>query len=449
MKKEENPVAEVAQLIKRSWRHRPGNKTVGTIMDTFENLKFQVPDGRKPILVGKKKTPYGWHLVFNLPPGISFQQVKRRLDYFADATRSYINLTWNGQLHMDVQTLSLPAKVDYVWNSADYSEMALPVPVGMSHKGPEVPDLADSPHMLVAGTTGFGKSNLLHVLIISLLPIARIGIIDLKRLEFSYLKDRCYLTRNEHDALQLLLWMNKELDRRLDLLEAAGVVKIQDYEGDLPYIVLVVDELAELKDESCHQLLDRLLRLARAVGISVVCATQRPSTKIIDGDSKMNFAARICYMIKDEVHQIPSIAAKAEEQIVEGRKYRIGPVWTFHDLAQVEKISPSLLRILKGNNPNLHLLKSGEDTYRLFRSQLAPFDVEKDLLTMENHWAVNRWRADGRDHTFMCKLLPPPQIYFTSGLLLCATDVAWGTKNIKSCLTGCNKQLIIRIRKVA
>lgn len=112
-----------------------------------------------------------------------------------------------------------------------------------------------------------------------------------------------------------------------------------------------------------------------------------------------------CLVIKDEVHQIPSLAAKAEEQIVEGRKYRVGPVWTFHSLAQVEKISPSLVKILKANNPNLHLLKSDEDTYRLLRNQLLPFDIEADLLKMAQHWAVNRWHVDSKPQVFMCNLI--------------------------------------------
>ncbi len=116
-----------------------------------------------------------------------------------------------------------------------------------------------------------------------------------------------------------------------------------------------------------------------------------------------------CLIIKDEVHQIPSLAAKAEEQIVESRKYRVGPVWVFHSLAQVEKISPSMIKILKANNPHIHLLKSDEDTYKLLRTQLLPFTVEDDLLPMERHWAVNRWHVDGKPQVFMCKLNRPPK----------------------------------------
>lgn len=116
-----------------------------------------------------------------------------------------------------------------------------------------------------------------------------------------------------------------------------------------------------------------------------------------------------CLVIKDEVHQIPSLAAKAEEQIVEGRKYRVGPVWAFHSLAQVEKISPSLIKILKANNPHISLLKSDEDTYKMLRGQLLPFSVEDDLLKMDQHWAVNRWHVGGKAQVFMCKLNPAPK----------------------------------------
>lgn len=118
---------------------------------------------------------------------------------------------------------------------------------------------------------------------------------------------------------------------------------------------------------------------------------------------------RECLVSKDEIQQFPSIVGKAEEQVVEGRKYGVGQNWSFHSWAQVEKISPHLVKILKANNPNIHLLKSDEDTYRMLRTQLAPFDVEDDLLPMERHWAVNRWHVGGKAQAFMCKLNGPPK----------------------------------------
>ncbi|MHB8171189.1 MAG: FtsK/SpoIIIE domain-containing protein, partial [Thermincolia bacterium] len=300
---EDNPFVEVAASIRSLWRHRPGQEIPGTILDTFDNLGFITKDGRKPVIVGKKKTAYGWHLVFNLPPGISFAQVKRRQDYFADATKSWVVLSWNGHLHMDIQCNTLPTSVEYTWSPCLYPKMALPVPVGVSQKGPEVFDLASAPHLLVAGIPGFGKSNFLHVLIHSMMPSARICVIDLKRLEFSYLRDYVLLAKSEDDATTMLHALNREHDRRIEKLERAGVVKVQDYSGDdMPYIVVVIDEVAELRGEITHELINRLLRLARATGISIVSATQRPSVKVIDGDSRAQYSARLCYLVADEVN---------------------------------------------------------------------------------------------------------------------------------------------------
>ncbi|GAB6180976.1 hypothetical protein JCM14036_22950 [Desulfotomaculum defluvii] len=208
----------------------------------------------------------------------------------------------NGNLHMDIMTGALPRLVAYEWEPEQYKKMALPVPVGYSQRGLEVFDLAESPHLLVAGCPGYGKSNFLHVLIHSLMPVGKVAIVDLKRLEFAYLKEHCLVTRTEQDARKLLRALNREMERRIDTLEAAGVVKVQDYSGDdMPFIVLVVDELAEVKDEEVLYLIDRIVRLARAVGISVVAATQRPSTKVVSGDTRAMFTARLCYQVPDEI----------------------------------------------------------------------------------------------------------------------------------------------------
>lgn len=82
------------------------------------------------------------------------------------------------------------------------------------------------------------------------------------------------------------------------------MVKTQDYPSELPFIVLFVDELAELQDEQCQTQLNRILRLGRAAGFCVVCATQRPSSTIFQkfGDSKAMFAATMCFHVRDEIN---------------------------------------------------------------------------------------------------------------------------------------------------
>lgn len=302
MAKEENILGEAINSFKKAWRNRKGQEIPGAILDTFDNLGYVTKDNRKPVIVAKRKTDYGWHLVIHIPPGISFGDIKRQKEYFENATNSWIDLEWkDGKVQMNIQSGELPTSVDYYFE--DYPKLYLPVPIGITQKGMEVLDLAESPHLLVAGVPGFGKSNFLHVLIHSLADKARIGIIDMKRLEFAYLQKYCALARTEEESLRLMKVLNKEMERRIDILERAGIVKIQDYQGDdMPFIVLVVDELAEIQDEAVSYYIDRIVRLARAVGISVVGATQRPSTTVIKGDTRAMFQARLCFQVADEVN---------------------------------------------------------------------------------------------------------------------------------------------------
>lgn len=296
MRQNQNLLAEAIQTMRQLWRHRLGNEIVGNILDTFDNLGYETKDKRHPVLIAKRKTAYGYRLIFRLPPGISFQSVKGKREYFQDAVNAWITMEWRGgKLHMDIQAGELPERVSYEWDYRQYPQMDLPFPIGITQRGVEVLDLVEAPHLLVAGVTKYGKSNFLHVLINSLLPLAKVAIVDLKRLEFAYLQDHCLLAETQEAALELMRRLNREMEKRIDILKKAQVVKIQDYKGgDMPYIVLVIDELAEVQEEETFYFLDRLARLARAVGISVVAATQRPSTQIIKGDTRFNFPARLC-----------------------------------------------------------------------------------------------------------------------------------------------------------
>lgn len=156
-KKDDYLLGEVVIMAKSLWRHRPGQETVGAILDTFDNLGYITKDERKPLLIHKRKTAYGWHLIFSLPPGISFGSVVAKRDYFENAANAFIRMEWrDGKAHFDIQAGSLPESVKYEWDHQQYSKMWLPLPVGVSQKGVEVLDLAESPHLLVAGATGFG-----------------------------------------------------------------------------------------------------------------------------------------------------------------------------------------------------------------------------------------------------------------------------------------------------
>lgn len=259
-------------------------------------------DPLKPILMKHRRTDYGMDLLFHLPPGLCPGDFRRKSEHVAFALNAEVEFEdVNGKLLLRVMDRRLPKVVPFAVLDPP-AGMCLPVPVGHSRAGVEWLDLAAAPHALVAGTTGSGKSNLLHVVLAYLWGKAEVSIIDMKRLEYSY-ACAAKLAQDERSARQTLESLNREMERRLERLQAAGVVKIQDYAGtDMPYQVCIVDELAELRDEKALGYLDRLLRLARAVGISLVLATQRPSVKVLDGDSRAMLDARVCFKTVDELN---------------------------------------------------------------------------------------------------------------------------------------------------
>jgi S-DNA-T family DNA segregation ATPase FtsK/SpoIIIE len=186
---------------------------------------------------------------------------------------------------------------------------------------PIVGDLTRMPHLLIAGATGQGKSVCINVLIASLLFQAtperlKLILIDPKRVELSSFNGLPHLAVpvivEPHQAAAALRWSVVEMDRRYRLLSSEGVRNIQAYNEKaqrqearrLPYIVIVIDELADLMMVAAgevEELVCRIAQLARAVGIHLVIATQRPSTDIITGLIKANVPSRIAFAVGSQV----------------------------------------------------------------------------------------------------------------------------------------------------
>jgi len=273
------------------------NKIPALIQDVFNNKDYEQKDGQKPVIAAKRKTEYGWHLIINLPPGVSFHQVRNDKDFFQDAVNGWIEMEWkSGKVHMNIQLGELPSMVKYEWETSQYNKMVLPIPIGYSRTGLHVLDLTESPHLLIGGTTGFGKTSLVASIIHSVLDRAIVVIIDLKGIDFEYLQDHCFVAITNEQARIVLLALNQEFERRRDLIRKYKVRKAINCPVDIPYIVIVIDELAEL-DKDNFELVDRLVRLARATSMSVVAASQRTSTKVIPGDTRANFVARCCFKV--------------------------------------------------------------------------------------------------------------------------------------------------------
>jgi S-DNA-T family DNA segregation ATPase FtsK/SpoIIIE len=206
--------------------------------------------------------------------------------------------------------------------SKDYAEgrAALPLAFGKDAIGqPAVHDLAAMPHLLVAGATGAGKSAGLNAMICSILfrrtpAEVRFLMIDPKRLELGMYAGIPHLlapvVTDAKEAAQRLRWIVGRMDERYKLLAARAVRNIESYNRAveaperLPYWVVIVDELADLMMVSAGEVesaLARLAQIARAVGIHLVVATQRPSVDVITGLIKANFPARIAFQVATKV----------------------------------------------------------------------------------------------------------------------------------------------------
>lgn len=198
--------------------------------------------------------------------------------------------------------------------------------------GPVITDLTKMPHLLVAGATGTGKSVSLNAMINSLLfkvspDMARFVMIDPKRIELSAYKDIPHLLHpvvtQPKEATRALRWAVEEMERRYALLSDRGVRNIEAYnrkilrekksdsthdaEGTdkaLPYIILVIDELSDLMMVSSREVeeaITRLAQMARAAGIHLIIATQRPSVDVLTGIIKANFPTRISFQVSSKV----------------------------------------------------------------------------------------------------------------------------------------------------
>jgi S-DNA-T family DNA segregation ATPase FtsK/SpoIIIE len=199
---------------------------------------------------------------------------------------------------------------------------AVPIALGNDVTGQAISgDLTRMPHLLIAGATGQGKSVCINALVCSLLLRAtpaqlRLLMIDPKRVELNGYNGLPHLATpvivEAHQAAAALRWAVAEMDRRYKLLSAEGVRNILGYNQraqerrarQLPYIVVVIDELADLMMVAAgeiEELVCRIAQLARAVGIHLVIATQRPSTDIITGLIKANIPSRIAFAVGSQV----------------------------------------------------------------------------------------------------------------------------------------------------
>ena len=212
-------------------------------------------------------------------------------------------------------------------------EIKLPIALGKSISGvPVVGDLYAMPHLLIAGTTGSGKSICINTIILSLLykytpEKCNLILIDPKMLELSAYEGiphlLCPVITEAKKATAALGWAVKEMESRYKLMTSVGVKNIDGYNSKhkkhMPYIVVIVDEMSDLMlvaGKEIENYIQRLSQMARAAGIHIIMATQRPSVDVITGTIKANFPTRISFQVSSKIDSRTILGEQGAEQLL-------------------------------------------------------------------------------------------------------------------------------------
>ena len=222
-----------------------------------------------------------------------------------------------------------------ILNNADFKkkEIKLPIALGKNISGlPIIGDLSAMPHLLIAGTTGSGKSVCINTIILSLLfkhtpEKCKFILIDPKMLELSTYEGiphlLCPVITEAKKAASVLGWVVKEMESRYRLMTKEGVRNIDGYNAKhklpMPFIVVVVDEMSDLMlvaGKEIENYIQKLSQMARAAGIHIIMATQRPSVDVITGTIKANFPTRISFQVTSKIDSRTILGEQGAEQLL-------------------------------------------------------------------------------------------------------------------------------------
>jgi len=316
------------------------NFTAQALKDTLETFDVQIEGN-----IDKFPGPIITRYEFKPAPGVKINRIINLSDDLAlalKAKRIRIVAPIPGKAAVGIEIPNRRPRLVYlkeIISSEAYGDrrLRLPLALGKSISGrPFVTDLAKMPHLLIAGATGSGKSVCINGIITSLIyrlhpRELKLIFIDPKMLELSVYKGIPHLGRpvvtNSKRAEKVLADAVVEMEKRYKMLAGVAVRNIDDYNARqkdsderMPYIVIVVDELADMmmatSSSRIETLITRLAQMARAVGIHLILATQRPSVDVITGLIKANFSARIGFQVATKIDSRTILDCNGAEKLL-------------------------------------------------------------------------------------------------------------------------------------
>lgn len=295
---------------------RDKNRELGKL---FRACKLQNPDKKVPLVTKKEDKDYGKDIILYLPEGISIKDFEKKQDAIEQYFGATIELENIGKQKILMKVITNKLETMYPYKPIKTKE-PVELPIGMSLTGPLTLKLDDNyAHCLIGGTSGSGKSVCLRVMITNCIltkdqRILKLHLCDLKYgVEFSIFR---YSNRIEtfakdiDETLELLYMLEEEMCKRYELFAEKRVVNIAEYNKkyknkQLCYHLVFIDEFANMKiSKEAIELIDKLLRMARAVGIHFIIATQRPDKDTVPGPLKANLQASIAFKTKNVMNSM-------------------------------------------------------------------------------------------------------------------------------------------------
>ena len=283
-----------------------------------------------------------------------------------------------------------------ILNNGDFKkrDIKLPIALGKNISGyPIVGDLSTMPHLLIAGTTGSGKSVCINTIILSLLykhtpDKCKFILIDPKMLELSTYEGiphlLCPVITEAKKAASVLGWVVKEMESRYKLMTKEGVRNIDGYNAKhkfpMPYIVVVVDEMSDLMlvaGKEIENYIQKLSQMARAAGIHIIMATQRPSVDVITGTIKANFPTRISFQVTSKIDSRTILGEQGAEQLL-GK----GDMLYMSSANRIVRIHAPFVSDSEIEKINNSLRSQAEPNYV---DEILNFADEKEIGDSQNH----------------------------------------------------------------